>query len=546
MKKRFAIALSLCLFALSLSAQVNRGGVPFLNRNAKEAIPHQMLSPLDNTKLIEQDQKSDNGALRIAVTRPIDALSITQEGKRSERNGMTVWQMAITSPEATFMTLHFSEFEIPQGARLFVYNSEGDFVLGSFTCENRLPDGTFYTQAIPGDKVIVEYQQPHNAQHQGSLVVDRISHGYKDFLNFEKRQEKGLLGNAGDCHINVACDEGNDWRDQIRSVVEITITSETGSYLCSGAMINNTACDKMPYMLTAYHCIDLPEDKLDFTFYFNYQTLNCEGQPGNLDHSVVGGEIISKYSPTEGSDFCLIRFFEAVPDAYQPYYAGWDRKVAAPSLGSAIHHPKGDWKKISIPWRVQQSTGTAMFSQYQVNLSKYFLVYWSKGIIEQGSSGSPLFNGEKLICGQLSAGHGDCSEPGNAESYYGRLATDWIGGGTAESRLSDWLDPLHSGATTCKGINWDYSVAQHDTALEPDQLFFYPNPSNGMVKVDVEELGEARYEVYDLFGNKVFDGRTIFALQSQMLNLTSLPSGAYIVYLYIGERTYKNKLIIYK
>ena len=49
-------------------------------------------------------------------------------------------------------------------------------------------------------------------------------------------------------------------------------------YICSGALVNNTAEDLKPYILSAFHCIDLDipvtEKNLNkYTFYFHFENI---------------------------------------------------------------------------------------------------------------------------------------------------------------------------------------------------------------------------------------------------------------------------------
>lgn len=553
MKHTFLKTCSLFALALVLTAQVgaqvSHGGSPLL-RNAKSPVAEIVAPVVDGDLLLRQDQEQASGGspLRIGVMTDVSASNLTDGETVTLADGTRVWRLAVVSPKATFVSLHFDLFDIPEGARLFVY-ADGDFVLGGFTRQNRQPDGCFYTQNIPGDRCVVEYQEPASVAGMGRLHLSQVQHGYKDFFGL-RNEAKGQLGNAGNCHYNVACPEGDAFRNQIRSVVEMAITLGKDTYLCSGALINTTANDKTPYILTAYHCQDGGVFKA-LVAYFNYQVADCNGTyyAGWNTQSVAGAEILAKNDIASGSDFALLRLNEMVPDSYRPYYAGWDRstlgKLENPTKCAGIHHPAGDYKKISIPYTVTIQNGTLNISGTYANANRFFYVDWLKGITEQGSSGSPLFNKDGLVVGQLSAGSGDCGNPSQSKAYYGRLASDWTGGGTAEKRLSDWLDPLNTGTTALQGINYDEADTVN-SVLMAHELHVYPNPSDGMIRFDVEEIGEASYRVYNLNGIVIYEGTTILATTTQALNLTFLPNGLYAIELYIEGKKYANVLSIYK
>ena len=53
--------------------------------------------------------------------------------------------------------------------------------------------------------------------------------------------------------------------------------------------------------------------------------------------------------------------------------------------------------------------------------------------------------------GQLHGGFAACGEP--RADWFGRFSAAWEGRGRSSSRLSDWLDPLDTGAVTLDGLD---------------------------------------------------------------------------------------------
>ena len=80
-------------------------------------------------------------------------------------------------------------------------------------------------------------------------------------------------------------------------------------YICSGALVNNTAEDLKPYILSAFHCIDLDipvtEKNLNkYTFYFHFESTwygidNIKGAP-NAHWNVVFEQTANGHAVTEG------------------------------------------------------------------------------------------------------------------------------------------------------------------------------------------------------------------------------------------------------
>ena len=74
-------------------------------------------------------------------------------------------------------------------------------------------------------------------------------------------------------------------------------------------------------------------------------------------------------------------------------------------------------------------------------------VDFDEGITQGGSSGSPILNENLRVVGQLHGGYHPADICDWTQKYYGRMDMSWIGGGTNDSRLSNWLDPRGTGLT---------------------------------------------------------------------------------------------------
>ena len=207
------------------------------------------------------------------------------------------------------------------------------------------------------------------------------------------------FGDSDNCQINVECKEGDNWKDQKNSVVRILLKVDKFYGWCSGSIMNNTAQDCTPYILTADHCREgdggIKSDSLDYTeweFYFKYQSARCRNpnDEGDVDKVKLTGcrYLASSENGGEGdSDFLLVKLKDQIPEFYSPRYAGWDARGNAPNSGVMIHHPKGDIKKIST------YAVTAESSEWKSSVKgTHWKIYWSKtsngfGVSEGGRSG---------------------------------------------------------------------------------------------------------------------------------------------------------------
>jgi PKD repeat protein len=212
-----------------------------------------------------------------------------------------------------------------------------------------------------------------------------------------------------------------------------------GNGICTGAMVGNTSLDGTPYFLTANHCYSA--NVASWVFRFNWESPTCTPNQNAPTNQTVSGSVLR--AKASASDFCLLQLNSQPNDAYQVYYAGWSKVDVAATSGVGIHHPDGDIKKISFYSTPLQSSG------YYTSGSNHWYVQWSSAVTEPGSSGSPLFDQNHRIVGQLHGGNSGCTSNDQSD-YYGKFSTSW-NGSDASSRLRDWLDPTNTNASFIDG-----------------------------------------------------------------------------------------------
>ena len=314
-------------------------------------------------------------------------------------------------------------------------------VQGPYTADDQNSEGELWTAIVPGDEIVVELHQPAGIDKQADLRIAAVNHGYRDFGDLA-----GAAVKQGVCNNDVICPEGDPWRDQIRSVARITIS---GSSLCTGQLVNNTAEDGAPYFLTAQHCVENASQAASVVAFWNYESPVC-GQlsGGSLAQNQSGASLVSLWEWRFGSDFALILLDEIPHPTFNVFYSGWDATGTIPASSVGIHHPNGDEKSISF-----DNDPLLKENYYNNGDHQWRVERWDDGTTEGGSSGSCIFDAANGRCiGTLTAGTASCS---NTAGYdiYGRMDAHWTGDGTPSGRLSDWLDPLGTGALTLAGLN---------------------------------------------------------------------------------------------
>ncbi|MDY0109662.1 MAG: FlgD immunoglobulin-like domain containing protein [Candidatus Krumholzibacteria bacterium] len=338
-----------------------------------------------------------------------------------------LWRLRIHAPGCLSLNAGFEHFQLPKGARLVIHPAGGTELAREYTERDHQPHGQLWTPVIIGDELVIELTLPAASRGDYALELVQIGKGYRFFG--EDRSQK-----SGWCNIDVVCPEGDPWRDEINSVAVYTLD---GWWTCTGVMVNNTAEDGTPYFLSANHCGISASNAASMVVYWNYQSPVC-GQlsGGSLADNQSGAIFRAAYST---SDFSLVEL-TALPDPqWNVTYSGWDRSNADPPWAVAIHHPSTDEKAISFEYDPTFTT-SYLGTTSPGNGSHIRVVDWDLGTTEPGSSGSPLYNQNKHIVGQLHGGYAACGN--DLSDWYGRFSVSWAGGGADNNRLSNWLDPL--------------------------------------------------------------------------------------------------------
>ena len=367
-------------------------------------------------------------------------------------DGSRIWQLRIESPGAYSINLMYDQYDLPEGAELFIYNEDHSMVIGAFTSLNNKQNGMFSTQPVKGDVSILELYVPAGVSYPGHLRISRVVHAYRDIFYNQAEVEKLIdFNQSGACNINVNCPEGYDWQQEKKSVA--MILTGGGIRWCSGALINNVRQDFTPYFLTANHCIS---GYASWIFMFNYESPSCANINGPTWMTTSGSQLMATH---QASDFALVKMLETPPESYDVYYAGWSNIDSPADSVVGIHHPSGDIKKISFNTDAVIST-----NWYTTSGTTHWMVDdWELGTTEGGSSGSPLFDPQHRIVGQLHGGEASCSVID--ADWYGKFAYSWDHYVDSQYQLKFWLDPDNTGATTLDGASPIGLIAEADTTF---------------------------------------------------------------------------------
>ena len=381
------------------------------------------------------------------------------DGEWLDVKGGQLWMMEFKSEKAYSMNFIFNEFYLCNNAKLYIINSEGTMLYGPVTSEHNTENGYFLTDLIQGDDVTIYLFEPSKELGKSRLTISRVVHAYKNLFSG--------LGESDTCNNDVVCFPS--WDTESDAVALVLLSN--GEEWCSGSLLITTDYSFKPYFLSAFHCIDIGDPEIpwyidededngvlegyeiseaeNWMFRYQFKMKSCGGYTTTKSVTYNGANFKSAWYHT---DFALMEMDNSPLGDNRFTWLGWNRYGSSPSSGAGIHHPSGDAMKISFEndqFQVSSWNGT----------NNHWLLYFDDGVVEHGSSGSPVLDQNKRVVGQL---HGNqyynpnltyCEQP---RAEYGRFNISWTGGATNSTRLSNWLDPVSTGDYTTNTLRSPY------------------------------------------------------------------------------------------
>jgi hypothetical protein len=346
---------------------------------------------------------------QIGVSREIGGVLESRGEVITNPDGSTIRVLAVQSPGARALRLHFEGFDVPGESQAFVYGAGIDsHVAGPYSGRGPFGDGEFWSDTIPGDTAIIEYYS--RGGEYGNWRVPEISHIYSDL-------QASLVPQVLACEEDASC-----YSDPVKNAVgRIVFVTGSGAFVCSGTMLNNRTGDFSPFFLTASHCISNETSARTVETFWFYQTVSCNSETVNPNWA-TSGTGATLLGTSSASDSTLIRILGPVPGGV--VFSGWDtspKGVGTNAFG--LHHPGGSIPP-SIGSVLRRAGGTIAATGQSCppsGLVNGYEVDWTTGNTEPGSSGSGLWGSSNLVIGVLSCG------PSNVNcttrfSLYGRFS----------------------------------------------------------------------------------------------------------------------------
>ncbi|MGE0127747.1 MAG: BACON domain-containing carbohydrate-binding protein [Blastocatellales bacterium] len=392
---------------LSSAERAARGEAPLSRKYPQIRIESSPVHRLPAPKPEEAPQKDSKKRLRVGIIRPfaqpIDALA---DGAGFDVAEGRLRVFRAVSEGAAQCRLHFSQLDLPQGARLFVYSAKNpDQFFGPIANRGADGSGEFWTPPMEGDEVVVEYFTPASVEEtktsQSPFIVTEVGHVFSDPRNHAAAQ--------ANCQVEVPA----EWSEAAKSTALLQFILPDGDYICTGTLMNTANNSGTPYVLTANHCFDTRSaaNSLKVYWFYDFGTEPPSGGP-----VTYGSKLLAT---GQESDFTFVLLNNPPPNGVR--FSGWtSEKVADAAAVTGIHHPEGEHKRIAFGNTVNENCPEDLGDKLCDNFLK---VRWNSGVTAPGSSGSGLWAGpaaDPKLAGTLLGGSSACDNRSGVD-FYGRF-----------------------------------------------------------------------------------------------------------------------------
>jgi len=392
--------------------------------------------------------------------------------QRNEAGGFT-WAGVVRTPGAAAVRVHFSDFDLPEGAALYAY--AGGMAFGPYTGKGPNGNGDFWSNTIAGEALTLQLEA--GAAGAPRFTIAGVGHLTSEFQMASHLTPRPDAGNVpcsfnASCVVDAACVPTNSAVSTARdAVAHILFASGAYLYICTGGLIaDSDTGTNIPYFLTANHCISRASEAASLETFFFYTAGSCGACP-DPGAANTNGATISASNRT--SDYTIMRLSQNAPAGAA--FLGWNSTPVANSNNTPLFrlsHPKG----------APQS-----YSTHVVDTSKGTCRSWPRGnwiysrdtlgATEGGSSGSPVVDALGRVVGQLSGGCGFnvndvCDTASNATvdgafaAYYPSVAS-LLGSGSGGGCTDADGDGVCASEGDCNDNNASIYPGANDTKGKP-------------------------------------------------------------------------------
>lgn len=448
MKRYYILMLLLVSMVGTVYAQVEthyyKKGNPdvSIKRSVRSNQKVNRMPSFDLAALQREDAKKDSMGGFFRFGKGFDVGYTLADGQWENVEGGRLWTMTFASANALSLNFVFNDFQLPEGAELYVENEDKTVAYGPVTKEATTENGVFLTDIIPGEQATIYLFEPSWCEGQSSLTIRRVVHGYRSTQTAAKTP-KASLGTRLNTDYDVTCfpdyDKESDGVGQI--------LSSSGDSMGSGALMMSTDFSFKPYFLTSYafadHNLDGTISDTERTatencaFKFRYKSTECNGDDTTVSFTYNHADIRAAWQSTM---YALLELRYNLKSNPYLTWLGWNCIYMSPASATCLYYPS-------------QSTEQILFDNAVVYSSCAYLGDngWSGsfdlGIPRLTSIGAPMLDQNNRVVGQLCATITFEDETLPIRYIAGKLSRSWLGDETSATKLQHWLDPNLRGWT---------------------------------------------------------------------------------------------------
>jgi hypothetical protein len=493
------------LLSIGALAQIDKEGLPMTWGTSETTSAVSIWKDLPSLDLLslqaqdELDQTNKAIPFRFAYASEVSFNTVNSGRWTNLDNGDRVWILGMRSEIALSLNITFSEFVIPNGGKVYIYNNSRTDFIGPLTNRHNSTNSSMTTLPVSGNEIVIEYYEPYAYRGVGVIEISAVSQAYKSL--------ESAADAATSCITALPENQNNKVLSDISSSVLLMLV-DNGQRVATGTLVNNTQNDGTPYFITS--SASLMGDPNSWVFVFGLNDENCSSNNTSVsdvecwDKALTGAQVLAIDAP---SGMALLQISNKPKTSWGVYYAGWSGQPSGANHFACIQQAFGINQSISLFSGMLQTTNWNGLLAAPINS-------WSVGNTFVGSVGSPIFNDDGLFCGVLIGGNSSCDNDGI--DYAAVLSSAW-------STFKVYLNPTGGAKSNAEGF-YPIFLDEETSEQSTNPFFVFPNPAKDFIYIQNESESEViKVEFIDSSGRLTEIERPSLP----MIDVIDLPAGIY-------------------
>ena len=168
--------------SMSVNSQRNTVKIPpsFSNPSINAIDVVELPKPDMSQIKILDDENEKNGQMHVIARSVYADLDMENSGEWTyAENGDKIWRLKIICRDAKALGVYFSDFYLPFGSELFMYDEAGKKILHMDYMNN--PSAKVYVNdLVKGDAVTLEYVESPMTSEKPVLVISEVAYAYRE------------------------------------------------------------------------------------------------------------------------------------------------------------------------------------------------------------------------------------------------------------------------------------------------------------------------------------------------------------------------------